>query len=212
MFAPCLKELGFASGIYRDSKLYGVKVPVFSTDKLPNVEVSLGPEMRSTGEVLGVSKDVDIALYKGFLSAGFDLSNRERIVLVSLSDETKEEFLESALLMKEANYTIFATKSTKEFLEKNNIPSYLVKKIEENTAKGEKNILDVIRTHNIDLVINTPQKSSNSQTDGFKIRRSAVESGVGVVTSIDSAKIITKLMCGKYDVKNMDVIDVAGYE
>ena len=112
MFGPCIKEMGYGSYINEDSEYYGIKVPVFSTEKLPNVEVSLGPEMRSTGEVLGVSKNYLEALYKGFLAAGFDLSRRKRKLLISLNDESKEELIESLKKMSDIGYEFLATGNT----------------------------------------------------------------------------------------------------
>lgn len=209
MFGPCLEKEGYGSKINEDSKHYGVKVPVFSTEKLPNVEVSLGPEMRSTGEVLGVSSKLDEALYKGFLSAGFDLSPKKRNVLISLNDDTKEIFLESARLMSKAGFELYATRNTKKFFEKNGVSiKEHVHKIGDNPVKD---ILKVIGSREIDLIINTPGKNSSSETDGFEIRRYAVESGVSIVTSIDSAITLTKLLCSGLKLEDMELCDVGNY-
>lgn len=212
MFGPCIKEMGYGSYVYKDSENYGIKVPVFSTEKLPNVEVSLGPEMRSTGEVLGVSKNYLEALYKGFLAAGFDLSRRKRKLLISLNDESKEELIESLKKMSDIGYEFFATGNTKKYMEEHGVENVTeVYKIGYEGEHKELGILDVIKNHKIDLIINTPQSSSDSETDGFKIRRCAVECGVSIVTSIDSAIALATLFCEDLDYDKFDITDVASY-
>ncbi len=209
MFEEAISKMGYESGIYKDSKYYGIKVPIFSTEKLPEVEVSLGPEMRSTGEVLGVSENYHDALYKGFMAAGFDLSKRKRKILLSLNDKDKVAIKDSMEEMKTLDYEFYATKNTKDFLESFGIKSHMVNKIAD--SKEGNDILSVIRSHDIDLIINTANKSSDSKTDGFQIRRCAVESGVNVITSIDSAKAIIELLSKDISKEKLDVYDVASY-
>ena len=156
-----------------------------------------------------MSSKLDEALYKGFLSAGFDLSPKKRNVLISLNDDTKEIFLESARLMSKAGFELYATRNTKKFFEKNGVSiKEHVHKIGDNPVKD---ILKVIGSREIDLIINTPGKNSSSETDGFEIRRYAVESGVSIVTSIDSAITLTKLLCSGLKLEDMELCDVGNY-
>lgn len=183
MLGESLESMGYV-GLYKKKGLTCVKVPVFSTEKLHDVEVSLGPEMRSTGEVLGVGKTREEALAKGFLAAGMDLSPGKRKVLVTLRDKDKEEFLEIAKMLKELEVTLYATEGTGNFLRKNGIPSIPVRKVHEASP----NLYDAIKQGTFDLVINTPTKGGDGRRDGFLIRRGAIESGVEIFTNLDKAR------------------------
>lgn len=180
-----LKQLGYGTGIYRKSKLTCVKVPVFSTDKLTNVEVSLGPEMRSTGEALGVGQRAEEAFKKGLLAAGTNLQLKRKTVLVTLKDKDKKEFKDIAFKLKELDFKIYATNNTFKFLNSLGIKSTLVNKIKEESP----NILDKIKEGKFDLIINTPTKGNDSKRDGFTIRRAAAESKIELITNIDKAKV-----------------------
>ncbi|WP_303859811.1 carbamoyl-phosphate synthase large subunit [Alkalibaculum bacchi] len=207
MLGEKLKDLNYGVGIYPESKLICAKVPVFSTEKLPKVEASLGPEMRSTGEVLGVSDDLLGALYKGLTAAGMDMSHRKRRVLVTLREKDKEEFKPLALKMKEMNYEFFATENTANYLESIGIKVDVVKKIHE----GSPNILDIIRTGNIDMVFNTPTKGNDSKRDGFAIRRTAIESSVELMTSLDKAKAIVEILYANINEEDLEIYEISEY-
>ena len=184
MLGEKLKDFGYGFGIYKEPKLVSVKVPVFSTQKLPEVEVCLGPEMRSTGEVLGIGRNFDEALYKGFVASGMKVKKEKGVILATINPQDYDEFLYIAKGFSELNYKFIATEGTAKVLRDNGIDTIGVKKISEGTP----NIIDVIKGRQVDLVINTPTKGNDSETDGFRIRRTAIESSLGVLTSLDTAK------------------------
>ena len=150
MLGAKLKDLGYGTGIYKTPDLIAVKVPVFSMSKLARVDVSLGPEMKSTGEVLGVGETLEEALYKGFTAAGKKMSNDRGVVLATVNDQDKEEFLEIAKDMKRVGYTFMATEGTASLLKSNGIDAIIVNKI----GEVRPNILDVITNNQVDMVIN----------------------------------------------------------
>lgn len=184
MLGEKLINLGFGIDIYKEPELVAVKVPVFSTQKLPKVEVSLGPEMKSTGEVLGIGKNMYEALYKGLLAAGMQLKKEKGYVLATVNNHDKEEFLEIAKELGMLGYSFIATSGTAKILEKAGLAVKEVLKISE----GKPNILDVIRNREVDIVINTPTKGNDSHRDGFIIRRMAIEKNIQVITSLDTIK------------------------
>ncbi len=190
MMGEKIKDMGYEPGICPEPEMISVKVPVFSTEKLPNVEVSLGPEMRSTGEVLGVAETYEDAVYKGLIAAGMDLTSRNRTVLVTLKPKDKDTFLPAIRSMKEMGYRFYATESTSKFLADIGINAFQVKKISE----GVPNILDIIRSGIIDIVFNTPTKGNDSKRDGFLIRRAAIESSVEIITSLDKGETVVDLL------------------
>lgn len=189
MLGAKLKDLGYGVDIYKEPELVAVKVPVFSTQKLPGVEISLGPEMRSTGEVLGIGKNVDEALYKGFIAAGMQLKKRSGVVLATINDHDKEEFLEIAKQLSELGYSFISTKGTAEYLLSKGIAAKEVRKLNEK----EPNILNVIKNREVDIVINTPTKGNDSHRDGFIIRRAAIEKNIEVVTTLDTVSALVEV-------------------
>ena len=184
MLGEKLKDLGFGTGLYKEAEKVAIKVPVFSTQKLPDVEVSLGPEMRSTGEVLGVGKTFEEALYKGFVGSGMGLVKKNGTILATIKPFDQEEFIPIAKKFTEIGYRFLATEGTAKVLKEAGIEVQQVKKISE----GVPNILDLIRSGLIDMVINTPTKANDVSRDGFRIRRAATEASVPVLTSLDTAK------------------------
>lgn len=184
MLGAKLKDLGYGTGVYKTPDIVSVKVPVFSMAKLAQVEVSLGPEMKSTGEVLGVGANLEEALYKGFLAAGKGIADERGCVLATINNHDKEEFIEIAKDMKELGYTFMATEGTAKALRENGIEVETVNRVEE----ARPNILDAIRNKQVDMVINTPTKGNDSNRDGFKIRRTAIEFSTEVMTSLDTLK------------------------
>lgn len=184
MFGDKLKDMGYGTGIYQEAETVAIKVPVFSTQKLPDVEVSLGPEMRSTGEVLGVGKTFEEALYKGFVGSGMDMIKDRGTILATIKPFDQSEFIPMAKKFVEEGFSFVATEGTAIVLEEEGIPVKRVKKISE----GVPNILDLIRSGMIDVVINTPTKANDATRDGFRIRRAAIEASIPVLTSLDTAK------------------------
>ncbi|MBU3159966.1 carbamoyl-phosphate synthase large subunit [Clostridium frigoris] len=205
MLGEKLKDFGYGLGIYKEPKLVSVKVPVFSTQKLPEVEVCLGPEMRSTGEVLGVGRNFDEALYKGFVASGMKVKKEKGVILATINPQDYDEFLYIAKGFSELNYKFIATEGTAKVLRDNGIDAIEVKKISEGTP----NIIDVIKGRQVDLVINTPTKGNDSETDGFRIRRTAIESSLGVLTSLDTAKALVDLMKKNIRSEDLEVFNLA---
>ncbi len=205
MLGAKLKDLGYGTGIYKTPDLVSVKVPVFSMSKLARVDVSLGPEMKSTGEVLGVGETLEEALYKGFMAAGRTISDDRGVVLATVNDHDKEEFIEIAKEMKELGYTFLATEGTAKTLRRNDIDAVTVNKI----GEGKPNILDAIMNNQVDMVINTPTKGNDAKRDGFKIRRTATEYNVDIMTSLDTLKALVKVTKKQINNHELKVYNIA---
>ena len=205
MLPAKLKDLGYGNGIYKTPELISVKVPVFSMSKLARVDISLGPEMKSTGEVLGVGQTLEEALYKGFMASGRSISDDRGMVLATVNDHDKEEFLEIAKDMKNLGYTFLATEGTAKILRKNDIDAITVNKI----GEGKPNILDAIMNNQVDMVINTPTKGNDATRDGFKIRRTATEYNVDIMTSLDTLKALVKVTKKQINNHELKVYNIA---
>jgi carbamoyl-phosphate synthase large subunit len=204
MLGEKIKDLGYGVDVYKEPKLISVKVPVFSTQKLPNVEVCLGPEMRSTGEVLGVGRNVKEALYKGFVAAGMMPGKRD--ILATIDKHNKAEFLPMAIELSKLGYKFVATEGTCKVLTDAGIETRMVKRL----GEGSPNILDVIKNQEVDLVVNTPTKANHSKRDGFAIRRAAVERNIGVITSLDTLRAIVDVKVeGLESKKDLEVFNIA---
>lgn len=201
MLGQKLSDIGYGTGIYKTPSHVCVKVPVFSMSKLSKVEVSLGPEMKSTGEVLGVGENLEEALYKGFLGSGLKLSDKNKKVLATVNNNDKEEFIEVAKLMNELGYEFIATSGTAKSLNEAGISCEVVNRVEEPRP----NILDVIRNKQVDLVVNTPTKGNDSTRDGFKIRRTAIEFQTEIMTSLDTLKALVSVNARHLTSKDMNV-------
>lgn len=184
-----LSDLGFSTGLHPESAGVYVKVPVFSFAKLRNVDITLGPEMKSTGEVMGKDHTLEKALYKGLVASGIHIQNHGS-VLLTIADKDKEEGLEIAKRFHHIGYQILATSGTAEHLSKQGIPAKIVNKI----GADEPNLLDVIRKGDAQFVINTLTKGKQPARDGFKIRRESVENGIPCLTSLDTAKAILAVL------------------
>lgn len=202
-----LSELDYGTGIYKKPNIVAVKVPVFSSEKLGKVEVSLGPEMRSTGEVLGVGHTVEEAIYKGLLGAGRINNIKEKNILLTIRDKDKEEFLPIAKSLVKHGCKLYATEGTAKFLKENSIEASEVKKIGEPSP----NILDLLKNRAIDILINTPTKANDAQRDGFKMRRTAIEFGVNVLTSLDTLNSIVKIGDKNIEEKSLDIFDMGKF-
>ena len=198
-----IKELGYTPGLQPEADYFAVKMPVFSFEKIRDADISLGPEMKSTGECLGIAKTFDEALYKAFLGAEIKLP-KFRNMIMTVRDEDKAEAVEIGRRFVNIGYKIFATEGTANALNEAGVKAIAVNKIEQNTP----NLLDLILGHKIDLIIDTPPQGAEHSKDGFTIRRNAVETGVNVLTAIDTAKaLITSLE--NTDIKKLTLIDIA---
>ncbi|MBE7048530.1 MAG: carbamoyl-phosphate synthase large subunit [Ruminococcaceae bacterium] len=201
-----LKDMGCGTGLHPEGNHVAVKVPVFSFEKLHDVDISLGPEMKSTGEVLGISTDFSEALYKGLLGAGFKMSETGN-VLITVRDTDKEEILDIARGFRELGYQIYSTAGTAEFLMKNGVVSATVSKI----GEGSPDILDLLQEGRFNMVINTATKGRRPERDGFKIRRKTVELSIPCLTSLDTAKAFLaglQSSCKKNDLTMVNLIEV----
>ena len=198
-----IKDLGYQPGLQPEADYYAVKMPVFSFEKIRGADISLGPEMKSTGECLGIAKTFNEALYKAFLGAGIRLPKHKNMIM-TVRDEDKEEAVEIAKRFEALGYCIYATKGTARALMEADVSVRLTRKLEQESP----NILDLILGHKIDLVIDTPSQGVDHSHDGFVIRRNAIETGVNVLTAIDTAKaLVTSLE--NTDVKTLSLIDIA---
>ena len=190
-----IRELGYEPGLQPEADYFAVKMPVFSFEKIRGADISLGPEMKSTGECLGIARTFDEALYKAFLGAGIKLPKYKNMIL-TVRDEDKEEAVEIGRRFERIGYRIFATRGTAEALKAGGVKANAVNKIEQESP----NLMDLILGHKIDLVIDTPPQGV--------IRRNAIETGVNVLTAIDTAKaLITSLE--NTDIKKLTLIDIA---
>ncbi|PLR97348.1 carbamoyl-phosphate synthase large subunit [Bacillus sp. T33-2] len=184
-----LREQGYVSGLVREKEGVFVKVPVFSFEKLRRVDITLGPEMKSTGEVMGKDATLEKALYKGLIAAGMKI--REfGTVLLTISDKDKQEGLAIAKRFAAIGYQLMATSGTARFLQSEGIRVKVVGKI----GSDGPNIIDVIRNGEAQVVINTLTKGKQPERDGFRIRRESVENGIPCLTSLDTAEAILRVL------------------
>jgi carbamoyl-phosphate synthase large subunit len=184
-----LTELGYETGLKQESEGVYVKAPVFSFAKLRNVDISLGPEMKSTGEVIGKDVTFEKALYKGLVASGIHI-RPYGAVLLTVADKDKEDAIELARRFYQIGYQLLATNGTAEALKAADIPVTVVNKIH----SASPNILDVIRQGKAQVVINTLTKGKQPESDGFRIRREAVENGIPCLTSLDTAKAMLQVI------------------
>lgn len=197
-----IRDLGYEPGLARKSDYMAIKMPVFSFEKLRGAEISLGPEMKSTGECLGISKSFDEALYKAFLGAGVKLPIHKKMI-ITLKDADKEEGVEVARRFKKLGYEIFATRSTAKKFNENGVLTIPVNRINEESPT----LMDLLLEHQIDLVIDTPTHGDKLK-DGFLIRRTAIETGVNVLTSLDTANALLSSLENS-DRESISVVDIA---
>ena len=199
-----LESLGYGTGIYKESEYSCVKVPVFSFEKLHGVDATLGPEMKSTGEVLGIAKTFDEALYKGVIASGLKVKDKGKL-FISVRDNDKQEIIDIASMYEELGFDIYATAGTANVLNHNFVATSVVKKVDEGTP----NVIDVLAENGYDIIINTPTKGRRETTDGFKIRRLAVEHGIPCFTSLDTAKAVAKILLDKKNKSSEEsIIDI----
>ncbi len=201
-----IRALGYKPGLQKEAAYVAIKMPVFSFEKIRDADISLGPEMKSTGECLGIAKDFQEALYKAFLGAGIRLPKYKNMI-ITVRDEDKEEAVEIAKRFEALGYNIFATKGTARALMEADVQVRMTRKLEQESP----NILDLILGHQIDLVIDTPSQGVEHSRDGFVIRRNAIETGVNVVTAIDTAKALVMALENVGD-RELTLVDIAKVE
>lgn len=198
-----IKELGFEPGLQKEAPFVAVKMPVFSFEKLRGAEISLGPEMKSTGECLGIARTFDEALFKAFLGAGIDLPVHKKMI-ITVCDEDKKEIVPIAAGFNKLGYEIYATRGTAEVLKNNGVEVTQVNKLEQAAPT----LMDLLLAHNIDLVIDTPSKGAGRSKDGFLIRRVAIETGVSVITALDTATALLRSLTNSHK-EELEMIDIA---
>ena len=184
-----LKDMGYTPGLQPEAEYYAIKMPVFSFEKIRGADISLGPEMKSTGECLGIAKSFNEALYKAFLGAGINLPIHRNMIM-TVRDEEKEDAIDIAGRFEALGYRIYATLGTARALSEAGIKVIRTNKIEQDSP----NLMDLILGHKIDLVIDIPSQGVEHARDGFLIRRNAIETGVNVITAMDTARaLVTSL-------------------
>ena len=200
-----LKDLGFKEGLQKDSGYVAVKVPIFSFEKLHNVDTHLGPEMKSTGEVLGIAKNFSDALFKGLLAAGYELNyENKKGVLITVKDRDKKDMIFVAKKLQQLGFKIFATKGTAKFLEKNMINCITVFKAHE----GEKSTLNLIENKEVDFLISTSDKGKLQALDSIKIRIKAAHLSIPCLTCIDTAKALVDILMLRKEINKTQLIDL----
>ena len=198
-----LKDLGYTPGLQPEAKHIAIKMPVFSFEKIRGADISLGPEMKSTGECLGIAESFNEALYKAFLGAGIRLPKHKNMI-ITVKDEDQQEIIPIARRFEALGYRIYATRGTAKALKDAGIRAIRTNKLEQPAP----NLMDLILGHKIDVVIDTPPQGVEHQKDGFVIRRNAIETGVNVLTSLDTAEaLVTSLE--NTDLHNLTLIDIA---
>ena len=198
-----LRELGYEPGLAPKGEYIAVKMPVFSFEKLRGAEISLGPEMKSTGECLGIAHTFTEALYKAFLGAGVRLPKHRQMIL-TVKDADKPEAVGVAKRFARLGYKIYATRSTAKYLQERGVDALWVNKITQESP----NVMDLILGHRIDLVIDTPtQGHGDKSRDGFLIRRNAIETGVYCITSMDTANALATSL--EAEPERFTLVDIA---
>ncbi len=197
-----IRELGYTPGLAPEADYIAIKMPVFSFEKIRGADISLGPEMKSTGECLGIAKTFNEALYKAFEGAGIKLP-RHKNMIITVKDEDKQDVVEIARRFQAVGYKIFSTRGTAKVLNENGVKALAVNKIEQESP----NLLDLILGHQIDLVIDTPPQGADHSRDGFIIRRNAIETGVHVLTSLDTAAALATSLENR--ARKLTLVDIA---
>ena len=184
-----IRELGYEPGLQPEADYFAIKMPVFSFEKIRGAEISLGPEMKSTGECLGIAKDFNEALYKAFLGAGVVLPKHKQMI-ITVKDADKGEAIEIGRRFEKLGYTIYATRSTAAALNEAGVKARKINKISQESPT----VMDLILGHKIDLVIDTPTQGRDKSRDGFLIRRTSIETGVYCITAMDTARALVTSM------------------
>ena len=199
-----IRELGYKPGLQPEAEYFAIKMPVFSFEKIRGAEISLGPEMKSTGECLGIAKTFNEALYKAFLGAGVELPKYKNMI-ITVKDADKGEAIEVGRRFEKLGYTIYATRSTAAALNEAGVKARKVNKISQESPT----VMDLILGHKIDLVIDTPTQGRDKTRDGFLIRRTAIETGIYCITAMDTANALVTSMEHMNDCKQLTLVDIA---
>jgi carbamoyl-phosphate synthase large subunit len=197
-----LKDLGYQPGLQPEADYIAIKMPVFSFEKIRGADISLGPEMKSTGECLGIAKTFNEALYKAFEGAGIKLPKYKNMI-ITVRDEDKKDIVPIAKRFEAVGYRIFSTKGTAKVLKDGGVKTHEVRKLEQEHP----NILDLILGHKIDIVIDTPPLGADRSRDGFVIRRNAIETGVNVLTALDTAGALATSLENR--ARELTLVDIA---
>jgi carbamoyl-phosphate synthase large subunit len=204
MLGEKIKDMGYGTGLYRIPPYFAVKVPVFSFEKLMDVDTHLGPEMKSTGEVLGLAATREEAIFKGLLAAGYTMK-RNGGVLFSVRKTDKYELPELAKKFYDMGFKLYATEGNAKTISDFGMEVEIVNKIHENS---EDNLLTLLDTGKIDYVISTSAKGRDPRADSVKMRRHAVERDIPCLTSLDTANAIADCLASNYDVNNVELVDI----
>ncbi|RKM60838.1 carbamoyl-phosphate synthase large subunit [Butyrivibrio sp. XB500-5] len=204
MLGKKLKDLGYTPGLQPEAGYVAIKMPVFSFEKIRGAEISLGPEMKSTGECLGISKNFNEALYKAFLGAGVKLPKYKQMI-ITVKDSDKGEIIDIARRYEKLGYIIYATRSTAATLNDNGVKARKINKLSQESPT----VIDLILGHKIDLVIDTPTQGRDKTRDGFLIRRTAIETGVNVITALDTAKALVTSLETTNSEEGLELVDIA---
>lgn len=200
-----IRDLGYEPGLQKAADYVAIKMPVFSFEKIRGAEISLGPEMKSTGECLGIAQTFDEALYKAFLGAGVDLPKYKQMI-ITVKDADKGEAIEIGRRFEKLGYIIYATRSTAAALNEAGVKARKVNKISQESPT----VMDLILGHKIDLVIDTPTQGRDKSRDGFLIRRNAIETGVNCITAMDTARaLVTSLENKERQGNKLTLVDIA---
>ena len=201
-----LKDMPYGTGLYRKPDYVTVKVPVFSFAKLSGLDTQLGPEMKSTGEVLGIGRDLTEALYKGFIAAGFALK-KDGGVFISVKDSDKPEIAEIGRKFKELGFSIYATDGTAEVLLDNGVAANVVTRLPMENEKTE-SAMELIEDHTLSYIISTSSKGRLPERESVKLRRRATIAGIDSLTSIDTSNALLKCLECKYSEDNTILVDI----
>lgn len=199
-----IRELGYKPGLQPEAEYYAIKMPVFSFEKIRGAEISLGPEMKSTGECLGIAKTFNEALYKAFMGAGVNLPKYKNLIM-TVKDTDKGEAIEIGRRFEKLGYTIYATRSTAAALNDAGVKARKVNKISQESPT----VMDLILGHKIDLVIDTPTQGRDKTRDGFLIRRTSIETGVNVITAMDTARALVTSLENQESNEQLTLVDIA---
>jgi carbamoyl-phosphate synthase large subunit len=206
MLGKKIREMGYAPGLYPARPYYAVKAPVFSFAKLTEVDISLGPEMKSTGEIMGIDLDYPTALYKAMVASGVEVAS-EGALIATIADRDKEEAGELIREFANLGFSVYATAGTQAYLQSIGVESIVVKKIHE----GSPNIADVIRSGKVRLVLNTLSPERNPEREGARIRRASVEHAIPCLTSLDTARALLLALTSRKRTEEFSLLPIHEY-
>ena len=201
-----ITDMGYKPGLQPNADYIAIKMPVFSFEKLRGAEISLGPEMKSTGECLGIAKSFEEALYKAFLGSGVDLPRHKKMIL-TVNDADKKDAISIGRRFEKLGYEVYATRSTAKVLQENGVNAIKVNKLSQESPT----VIDLLLEHKIDIVVDTPTQGRDKTRDGFLIRRIAIETGVNCFTSLDTVNALLDSLENS-SISDLTMIDIATVE